>query len=135
MNETLTRPVAERTELEQHFHDELADGKLVFQRSAVNAWLPPRSEDPVSLSTEWEWVEASGAATLVSWVTYRRAYHPFFEDKIPYQVAVVELAEGPRMIAPLELGDRTPGIDLALRVDIRHDGGEWIPVFVPAGSS
>jgi uncharacterized OB-fold protein len=133
--EQLTRPVAERTELEQHFHDELAQGRLVFQRSAVNAWLPPRSEDPVSLSDEWEWAEASGAATLVSWVTYHMSYHPFFADKVPYQVAVVELAEGPRMIAPLELGDRAPAIDMALQVEIRHDGGEWIPVFVPGRSA
>lgn len=132
--QTLTRPVAERTELEQHFHDELANGRLVYQRSAVNAWLPPRSEDPVSLTDEWEWAQASGAAMLVSWVTYHIAFHPFFQDKLPYQVAIVELAEGPRMLAPLELGGRTPAIDMALLADIRHDGGEWIPVFLPSES-
>ncbi|MEU6644069.1 OB-fold domain-containing protein [Saccharomonospora sp. NPDC046836] len=132
---TLTRPVAERTELEQHFHDELAGGRLVFQRTPANAWLPPRSEDPVTLSGDWEWAEASGAATLVSWVTYHIAYHPYFEDKLPYQVAIVELTEGPRMIAPLELGGRSPVLDMPLRLDIRRDGGEWIPVFVPGDGS
>ena len=133
MSETLTRPIAERTALERQFHDELARGRLVFQRSATNAWLPPREEDPVSLSGEWEWDTASGDAVLVSWVTYHLAFHPFFEDKLPYKVAVVELVEGPRMIAPLELGDHEPAIDMPLTVDIRHDGGEWIPMFVPRG--
>ena len=69
---------------------------------------------------------------LISWVTYHLAYHPYFEDKLPYQVAVVELAEGPRMLAPLDLGGVPPRIEMALRLDIRHDDGQWLPTFVPA---
>jgi uncharacterized protein len=130
--EPVVRPVPHRTELDQHWYDALSAGHLLYQKTAGNAWLPPRSEDPVSLSPEWEWAESTGRARLASWVTYHIAYHPYWEDKLPYQVAIVELEEWPRMIAPLELGDATAAIDLPLRADIRFDGGQWIPVFVPA---
>ena len=45
----------ERSELDEHFHEALGDGRLLFQRTEKNAWLPPRSEDPVTLSPDWEW--------------------------------------------------------------------------------
>ncbi len=134
--QTATRPVQERSELDEHFHTALGEGRLIFQRTEKNAWLPPRSEDPVTLSPEWEWewewAQTSGDAGLVSWATYQIAYHPYFEDKLPYQDAVVELGEGPRMIAPLDLRGRTQHIDMALRLDIRHDDGQWLLTFVPA---
>lgn len=127
----LSRPVPDRSDLDDIFYDALSEGRLIFQQSAHNAWLPPRGEDPVTLSTEWEWVEATGDARLISWVTYHTAYHPYFEDKLPYQVAVVELAEGPRMIAPLDTCGEGLLIEMPLRLDIRQDGGQWLPVFVP----
>ncbi|MFC9838418.1 Zn-ribbon domain-containing OB-fold protein [Rhodococcus sp. NPDC127530] len=125
-------PVPDLDELEQHFFDALRAGELVFQKSAVNAWMPPRTEDPVSLSPDWEWVAASGSARLVSWVTYHIAYHPYFEDKLPYQVAVIELDEGPRMIAPLDLRGSDPIVDMPMQLDIRTADGWPLPVFVPA---
>jgi uncharacterized OB-fold protein len=130
--ETHARPEPARSELDEHWYEALAQGRLIFQRTAVNAWLPPREEDPVSLSPDWEWADASGDASLVSWVSYHLAYHPYWEDKLPYQVGIIELAEGPRLIAPLELGGTTPQAGLPLRADIRFDGGQWVPFFVPA---
>jgi uncharacterized OB-fold protein len=98
-----TRPVAEPTALGQAYQQALVDGRLIFQRCSVcrNAWLPPRDECPRCLADQWAWEEASGRATLVSWVTYHTAYHPFFADKLPYLVAVIELEEGPRLISNL----------------------------------
>ncbi|MHB1469243.1 MAG: OB-fold domain-containing protein, partial [Solirubrobacteraceae bacterium] len=42
------------------------------------------------------------------WVVYRRAYHPAFADRVPYNVIVAELDEGPRLISNvvgIEAGD------------------------------
>ena len=47
------------------------------------------------------WVPASGAATLVSFVEFDKAYHPYFESRLPYVVAVVALAEGPELVTNL----------------------------------
>ena len=35
---------------------------------------------------------------MVSWVIYHHAYHEAFKDRLPYNVALVELDEGPRLI-------------------------------------
>lgn len=79
----------------------LADGRLTFQRCATcgNAWLPPRDHCPRCLAADPAWEQASGTAKIISWVVYHRSYHPAFMDRVPYNVVVVELAEGPRMIS------------------------------------
>ena len=45
-----------------------------------------------------EWVEASGRSTLYTWSVVRRNDLPPFPDRVPYVAAIVELAEGPRMM-------------------------------------
>lgn len=79
----------------------LANGHLQFQRCGAcqHAFLPARTECPACLAAEPGWETASGKASLVSWVIYHRAFHPAFADRLPYAVAIVELAEGPRMIS------------------------------------
>ena len=58
---------------------------------------------PISLvcprcsSREAEWALLSGKGTVYSFTVYRVAYHPAFKDDIPYVVAIILLAEGPRM--------------------------------------
>ena len=78
----------------------LTEGRLTFQRCTrcANAWLPPRDACPRCLSDAWEWADASGQARVISWVVYHRSYHPAFSDRIPYNVVVAELDEGPRVI-------------------------------------
>lgn len=79
----------------------LADGRLTFQRctQCANAWLPPRDACPRCLSPAYNWEEASGHAKVVSWVVYHRAFHPAFASRVPYNVVVAELLEGPRLIS------------------------------------
>ena len=76
-------------------------GRLTFQRcdACGQAWLPPREFCPNCLSGEWTWQDASGRAEVVSWVVYHRAYHPAFADRVPYNVVVAQLEEGPRLIS------------------------------------
>lgn len=63
------------------------------------AWFPPSAMCPHCLSSDTSWVEACGRATVFSFVVFHRVYHPYFADKVPYVVAVVELAEGPRLLS------------------------------------
>lgn len=104
----------------------LADGRLTFQRCARcgNAWLPPRDFCPGCLSGEWGWQDASGRARVVSWVVYHRAYHPAFADRIPYNVVVAELEEGPRVITNVVGIESAEGldIDVPLRLAIESEG-------------
>jgi len=93
-------PLPEPTPLSQPYWDALKQGRLTFQhcRTCNNAWLPPRAECPECLTNEWDWTAASGRGRVVSWVIYHHAYHEAFRDRLPYNVALVELDEGPRLI-------------------------------------
>jgi uncharacterized protein len=90
-------PVESPTEI---YWRTLGEGRFQFQRCAScgHAWLPPREDCPCCWSREWQWQDASGLGTVVSWVVFHTAFHEAFEKRLPYNVAVVELAEGPRLI-------------------------------------
>jgi uncharacterized protein len=90
----------EITPVNKPWWDGLADGVLLYQAcSCGHKWLPPRAECPVCLGPQWRWQPASGRATLVSWTVFHVAYHEAFAQRLPYNVCVVELAEGPRLIS------------------------------------
>ena len=100
----------------------LADGRLAFQRCSPcgHAWLPPRDACPRCLSPEHRWEDASGTARIISWVIYHRAFHPAFADRVPYNVVVVELAEGPRLISNVIGGEPAdPAAGLAIEAPLR----------------
>jgi uncharacterized protein len=126
----------ERDALNTPYWDSLAKGVLSFQRcdACGHAWLPARSECPNCLVDGWQWVPAAGGAKLISWVVYHLAYHPAFANRLPYNVAVVELDEGPRMISNVVTGG-SPAvlhIDQRLRLTIEDEGGTSVPRFAVA---
>ena len=81
-----------------------------------------------------EWFTASGYATLYSYVINHRPA-PGFEDDGPYAIAVVQLAEGLRMMTSLTGVANTPEdliLDMPLRVTFEQRGDVYLPVFTPA---
>jgi uncharacterized OB-fold protein len=66
-------------------------------------------------------VAASGLGVLYSWIVVHRAFSEAFRDDVPYTVGVVELDEGCRMLARLEL-DGAPRMGMRLAVDFRPRG-------------
>jgi uncharacterized protein len=135
MNDTLAIPAPELTELSRPFWDALKnDGALTFQRCSAcrHAWLPVRAHCPACLADDWQRERAQGGATLVSWVVYRHAYHPAFEARLPYTVAVVQLDEGPRMISNVVHADPTAlRIEQRLRLLIEDESGTAVARFTP----
>jgi uncharacterized OB-fold protein len=119
---TQSKPEPEVNALTTPYWDGLASGELRYQRcgECSNAWLPPREHCPSCLSSNWAWTAASGRGRLISWVVYRQSMHPAFADEIPYNVAIVELDEGPRLITNI-LADEA---DLAIEfpVELRISG-------------
>ncbi len=60
---------------------------------------------------------------------------PGFDDDVPYAIAVVQLAEGPRMMTNLVGVAPTPEalvLDMELRVAFEQRGEVTLPVFTPA---
>jgi uncharacterized protein len=102
----IPRPVI--TELKAPYWNALDEGHLVFQRCRCgHAWLPARRTCPSCLGTENSWERASGRGRLISWVVYHTAYHEAFANRLPYNVAIVALEEGPQLITNI-IDDGTP---------------------------
>ncbi len=129
-------PPPERDAINGPYWDGLAAGSLSFQRCdcCAKAWLPARSECPHCLQDRWHWEKAEGGAKLVSWVVYHIAYHPAFANRLPYNVAVVELDEGPRMISNVVQIDDPERlvIDQRLRLVFEDEGATAVARFAPA---
>jgi uncharacterized protein len=82
------------------YWDGLKAGKLLYQvcRQCGNRWLPPREACPQCLHLAPIWAQSAGRGVVLSWVVYHIAYHEAFKDRIPYDVTLVELDEGPRLL-------------------------------------
>jgi uncharacterized OB-fold protein len=122
----------------QPFWDGCSAGELRIQRcqDCGQAYFYPRPVCPHCGSTQVEWFTASGLATLYSYVISHRPA-PGFEDEAPYAIAVVQLAEGPRMMTNLVGVPNTPEdlvLDMPLRVTFTQRGEISLPQFTPAGS-
>jgi uncharacterized OB-fold protein len=84
----------------QPFWDATREGRLLIKRCADcgRAHFYPRPFCPHCWSEAVDWEEASGRATLYTWSVVRRNDLPPFPERVPYVAAVVDLAEGPRMM-------------------------------------
>jgi uncharacterized protein len=119
------------------FWDGCRDGQLKVQRCTHCDRLryPAGMVCPECLSGEAEWQSLSGRGKVFSFVVFHRAYHPAWEGKVPYNVALIELDEGPIMLsnvvsidnAKLEVGLPVQAVFEAI------DESLAIPVFKPAG--
>ena len=83
---------------EAEFRAHLAEGRLMIQRGVISgkAFFQPRTHEPVS-GDETEWFAPSGKATVYS-VTIIRKRDP----EPDYTVALVDLAEGPRLMTRID---------------------------------
>jgi len=61
--------------------------------------FPPRQLCPYCWSEKMEWTRSSGAGVIYSFTVMHRPPMPAFAARVPYVVALVDLAEGPRMMA------------------------------------
>jgi len=92
-------PVPTPTEDSQPFWDGCKRRELLILKcdACGHYWFPPSVLCPKCMSMNRQWVKASGKAKVYSWTIFHQLYYPSFADKIPYNVAIVELEEGPRM--------------------------------------
>lgn len=127
-------PLPQVTPLTEPYWSGLKAGELRFQRcgNCRNAWLPAREECPRCLSDVVTWETSAGRARLISWVVYHSAVHPAFADRLPYNVAVVELDEGPRLISNINAAEERLAIELPLTLSIEPESGVNVARFTPA---
>jgi uncharacterized protein len=114
---------------EQEYLGYLAEGRFMLQRSASTGGYVfyPRVAEPGTGATDLEWVEASGRGVVYSCTVVRQ--------KAPardYNVVLVDLAEGPRVLSRVDgLPPDEVKIGLRVRARIVQDADVPMLVFVP----
>ena len=84
---------------------------------------------PECHSFEFEWMASSGRGVIYSYTVVRHQTHPAFA--VPYTVLLVEMEEGPRVIAQLRAPeDARFGIGTPVRIEWEDLPTQSLPVFV-----
>ncbi|WP_330282641.1 Zn-ribbon domain-containing OB-fold protein [Streptomyces sp. NBC_00588] len=112
------------------YWDAAAGGRLLIRRCGAcgRAHHYPREFCPYCWSEDVEWEPASGRAVLYTWsVVHRNDLSPFGE-RTPYVAAVVDLAEGPRMMTEVVEAQES---GLRAGMDLEVAFREGTPVFRP----
>ena len=117
-NENPAPPLPEPTLVSQPMWKAANEGKLFLQFDPISGkpqfW--PRPVNVQNGKADYEWREVSGKGTLYAW-TLVQVPAPGFDDRVPYVLGSVDLAEGGRVVAQMvnaEVEQLTPG--LAVRV-------------------
>lgn len=98
-------------------------------------FLYPRIRCPKCGSAKVAWIKTQGRGTLYSYVINHMPA-PGWEGEGPYIIAVVKLAEGPRMVSSLKGVPADPAkieLDMPLEVVFEARGNMILPMFKPAG--
>jgi len=89
-------------------------------RACGTTRLPPRAVCPACLSSEVEWVRATGRGTIYSFTVTHQNQAPGFREELPYVLAIVELAEGPRIMTNI-VGCPPDGVRIGAAVEVVFD--------------
>ncbi|WP_051853082.1 Zn-ribbon domain-containing OB-fold protein [Streptomyces aureocirculatus] len=134
------------------YWDAAAEGRLLIRRchapACGRAHHYPREFCPYCWSEDVTWERASGRAVLYTWSVVHRNDLPPFGTRVPYTAAVVDLAEGPRMMTELvdtvppdgpdpgpgPAQDLRPGLPLEVTFRAQADGLA-VPVFRRCGAA
>lgn len=118
----------------KEYLEHLSAGHFMIQRSRSSGEYVfyPRVAAPSTGKRDLEWVTASGRGTVYATTVVR------MKPPTPsYNVCLVDLAEGPRMMSRVEgVPPEDVRIGMAVQARIAHDeGGEPIVVFDVAGEA
>jgi uncharacterized OB-fold protein len=95
----------------------------------------PREVCPSCLSEDLEWREASGKGEVHAFTILREPADPAMADKVPYVVALIDLAEGARLMSNV-VGCEPEAVTVGLPVRVTWEelsDGRALPLFTPRG--
>lgn len=131
MQAALPKPVANADS--KIYWDAAREQRLVIRRCKACGELHfmPRYLCPSCWSDDLEWIDAAGTGRVHSFSVIRRASDPAFASRVPYVIALIELDEGPRMMANILGQDAlSVGVGDVVKVTFEDRGdGALIPQF------
>ena len=130
------KPLPSPLAFERPYWDHARAHRLALQRCARCATFRfPAS--PVCAECdcgEYTWTPTGGTGKLLSWVVFHRCYFPSFERDMPYNVALVQLDEGPVLCSNI-VGTDNASLRIGMRLAVVFEdvSPEFsIPKFRPA---
>ena len=113
------KPLPRPNEDSAPFWEAAFRGELRMQKCAdcAHVRFPPALLCARCLSDRAEWVQLSGRGTVYSWIVVHQSQHPAFNADVPYNVAIVELEEGPRLHTNL-IGCSNEQIHIGMPVEV-----------------
>jgi len=125
-------PQPDITDTSRPFWDALNQGDLLFQECEHHhRWLPFRDFCPTCLSDKLTVVKACGRAKLISWVIYNTSMHDAFKNELPYNVSLVQLEEGPKMMTNILIPNEELRAEMPLQLRVVDRGELKLAKFVP----
>jgi uncharacterized OB-fold protein len=118
---------------EQDYLQHLREGRFMLPRGKASGrcFFYPRAVEPGTGATDLEWVQASGRGTVYSVTVVRKK-----TAAESYNVALVDLAEGPRMMSRIDgIALDAIRIGMPVRAQVLCEGEEAFVVFVPEGDA
>lgn len=118
------------------FWDNLREHKLTAQwcnSCRTYFHFPPQALCAQCLSSDNEWIPVSGRGVVYSFVTYHRAWHPAYQDRIPYNVSLIDLEEGPRLVSNVvDMAPEEVKVGMAVEVVFEDHDEYTLPKFKPS---
>lgn len=95
------KPLPTLTDENRPFWEAVARGELRLQRCAAcrRHRYPIAPVCPRCMAAEFAWEPVSGRGRVFSFVIFHQVYHRAFQGDVPYNVALVQLEEGPFMFS------------------------------------
>jgi uncharacterized protein len=119
------KPRPAPTTVSQPYWAGLREHRLLMQRCADCRRLQfyPRSGCRHCGGTDLSWEQMSGSGRIYSYTVIHRAPFEAFAADVPYVYAVIQLAEGPRVVATIETDDHD-GLTVDMPVMAIFDDGD-----------
>ena len=128
MDTPYAKPLPTITDLNRDFWEGCRQGRLRMQKCGGCAHIryPISHVCPRCLSYEYQWTDLSGRGSVFSYVVFHQIYNRAFAQDVPYNVALVQLEEGPRMYSnvvgvpndAVKVGDRLQVVFDAVTPDV-----------------
>lgn len=116
------RPLPRPSEATEGYWRAASEGRLVVQgcKACGHLQFYPRNLCLQCQSDALDWTAVSGFGRIYTFTVNHRAPNAFFKARLPYVVAVVELDEGPRLMANI-LDAAPEAVAIGARVKVRFE--------------
>jgi uncharacterized OB-fold protein len=119
-------------DLDRPFWEGCERGEFLLQRCPKSGrWHWPASADPET-GSGLEWVPASGRGSVHTFTIIHKVFREAYAERVPYNVIVVELEEGPFFHSNLiECANEDIRVGMPVELVFEKENGATLPRFRP----